>query len=79
MVILPGNNTSWTRNPARTVYSAGNYQLRDKESTGGMGFRRELPAQGQGIHGRNRIQPGITRSNMRNSSDEWDFAITCSF
>jgi hypothetical protein len=30
--------------------SAGNYQIRDEESTGGRGFRQELPAHRRGIH-----------------------------
>jgi hypothetical protein len=40
--------------------SAGNYHLIDEESTGGMGFRRELPAHRLGIHPRKGIPPGIT-------------------
>jgi hypothetical protein len=39
---------------------AGNYQLKDKESTRVMELRWKLPARGQGIHPRNAIQPGIT-------------------
>jgi hypothetical protein len=40
--------------------SAGNYHLRDEESTGERGFRRELPALKRGIHPRKGILPGIT-------------------
>jgi hypothetical protein len=38
---------------------AGNYQLRDEESTREIGFHWELRAQGRGIHRRNWIPPGI--------------------
>jgi hypothetical protein len=41
-------------------YYTGNCQLRDEESTGGMGFCRKLPACIQGIQPRNGIPPGIT-------------------
>jgi hypothetical protein len=44
------------------VYSAGNYQLRDEYSSGGMGFSRELPVHRRGIHPRKGIPPGITSS-----------------
>jgi hypothetical protein len=37
-----------------------NYHHKDKESTGRMGFRRELPAYRRGIHPRKGIPPGIT-------------------
>jgi hypothetical protein len=40
--------------------SAGNYHLMDKESTGGRGFRCELPGNRQGIHLRKGVPPGIT-------------------
>jgi hypothetical protein len=40
--------------------SAGNYHLINEESTGGRGFRRELPAHRQGIYPRKVFSPGIT-------------------
>jgi hypothetical protein len=40
--------------------SAGNYHLIDEESTGGMGFCRELSAHRQGINLRKWIPLGIT-------------------
>jgi hypothetical protein len=39
--------------------SAGNYHLMDEESTGGRGFRLELPAHRRGIHPRKGIPLGI--------------------
>jgi hypothetical protein len=39
--------------------SAGNYHHMDEESTGIMGFRRELPAYRRGIHPRKGIPQGI--------------------
>jgi hypothetical protein len=53
MMILPGITTSWTRNQPKG-YSAGNYQLRNKESSGGMWFRRKIPA--WGIQWKNRFR-----------------------
>jgi hypothetical protein len=40
--------------------SARNYHLINEESTGGRGFRRELPAHRRGIHPSKGIPPGIT-------------------
>jgi hypothetical protein len=39
---------------------AGNYHTMNEESTGGRGFRRELPAHRLEIHQRKGIPPGIT-------------------
>jgi hypothetical protein len=55
-------------------YSAGNYQLLNKESTGRMEFCRELPAPGQGIYRKNGILPGITSFWTRNPWEEWNLA-----
>jgi hypothetical protein len=41
--------------------SAGSFHLMNEESTGGRGFRQELPAHRRGIHPRKGIPPGITR------------------
>jgi hypothetical protein len=43
-------------------YSAGNYQLKEEESTGGMGFCPKLPAHRQGFHSRTGIPPEISSS-----------------
>jgi hypothetical protein len=53
---------SWTRYPPKECNSARNYQVLDKESTGGMEFHQELLAPGQGIHWKKGIPPGITNS-----------------
>jgi hypothetical protein len=46
IVILPGITSAGTKNPTEEGDSARNYKLIYKESTWGMGFNRELPAQG---------------------------------
>jgi hypothetical protein len=46
----------------KNVNSAGNYKLRNEESTEGMGFRRELTAHWRGIHPRKGIPPIIISS-----------------
>jgi hypothetical protein len=46
----------------KNVYSAGNYQILDEESTGRMGFSLELLGHRRKIHPRKRIPPGITSS-----------------
>jgi hypothetical protein len=49
MGILPGITTIWMRNPPEERDSAGNYQLKDKESTLGRGFHQESPAYFRGL------------------------------
>jgi hypothetical protein len=55
-------------------YSAGNYQLLDKESTGRMEFCWELPAPKRGIHRKNGILSGITGFWTRNPREEGNLA-----
>jgi hypothetical protein len=60
-VILPGI-TPRQRVHWRNGYSAVNYQLKDKEATGGMFFRQESQVHGRGIHRRNGFPPVIPSS-----------------
>jgi hypothetical protein len=46
----------------KNSYSTGNFQLRNVDFPGGMGFRRKLSAHRQGIHLRNGIPPDIVSS-----------------
>jgi hypothetical protein len=62
MVILAGVSSSWTMNPQEGWLFPGNYQPKEKESTGGMRFFRELHAHRREIHTWNGIPPGITSS-----------------
>jgi hypothetical protein len=63
MVFLQGITlTHGQRIYLKNVYSTGNYQLRDKESTRGMGFNQESPVH---TYSRNAPQEAYSAGNYQ--------------